>query len=251
MTENCNEAPKRKRRTKEEIEAAKADGTYKTRAKKAPKEAEDVLEESPKEETYKKPVPPAEQSVLLMACLHPRVAQSVNEAAKQHGVEVVILEDKVIYDYLDSRKEVANKNNLGNFLNDTTNRLQSERNAVTLWAILTGNAPIEQADETVFTRTQVCKMTKLTHSKADNALNSLQIFGMLEYTKGNYEFRLVFDKKRCHATIHTDVMAMAKILNNDIMRYKASIEADNDLTKEQKDEMYRELQKTIDATIEY
>ena len=44
---------------------------------------------------------------------------------------------------------------------------------------------------------------------------------------------------------------MCKALNNDILRYKASIEADTELTKEQKDEMYKELQRAVDETIEY
>lgn len=243
-----NETPKRKRRTKEEIEAAKAAGTYKPRTKKV-KELK-PNGQAPEEYAAKVPLKP-EQRVLIMSCLNPTVAQGVTEIAKQNGVEVVVLEDKVLYDYLDAKGEVASKENLGNFLFDTTNRLQSERNAVALWQILTGGAPIEQADGRAFSRTQVVKMTNLTHSKAQDALNSLQMFGLLEYVKGTHEFRFIFDKKRSQLTIRTEVLAMCKQLNLDIVRYKAAIESDDNLTKDEKRKLYEELQDSINSTIEF
>lgn len=250
--ENKNETPKRKRRTKAEIEAARAAGEVPAkRTRKKVEEAPKLEEQAPKEETYKKPVPPREQSVLIMSCLHPTVAQIATSAAKENGVEVVILEDKVIHDYLDAKGEVANKNNLSNFLSDTTNRIQSERNAKQVWLILAGATPIEKAKDVIFTRTQLCKATKLSHQKAADALNALQIFGFLEFTKGNYEFRLIFNKKEQRTVIQTDVLSMCKILNNDIMRYKASIDSDDSLTKQEKDELYNSLQDEINATIEF
>lgn len=248
-----NETPKRKRRTKEEIEAAKAAGTYKPRTRKK-------VEEAPKEETSKAPEEfqakptklPAEQSVLIMACLQPEVSKKAIEAAKEKGVEVVILEDRVIHDYLSVRdREGKEERSLGDFLNDTSNRLHAEDQCVKLWMILTHGQPIENAEQRVFTRTEVVKATNLTHNKADQVFQLLRAFGMLRFTKGTHEFVLNFSKKKCHDTIKTEVLAMCKALNNDILRYKASIEADTELTKEQKDEMYKELQRAVDETIEY
>ena len=247
-----NEAPKRKLRTKEEIEAAKANGTYKPRTKKVVTVTEKVTaEEQNEEKTYQKPTLPPEQSVLIMSCLNPTVAQVATEAARSAGVEVVVLEDRVIKDYLDAKKETANKENLGQFLEDTSNRLQAEKNLVTLWAILTGNAPIEQAADRIFTRTEITRKTKLSHRQAADVLMSLRIFGMIELIKGDYEFKFIFSKKRCHDTIKTEILAMCNAINNDILRFKKSIEADNDLTKDQKKEMYEELQRAVDETIEY
>lgn len=250
-----NETPKRKRRTKEEIEAAKAAGTYKPRGRKkveeAPKEATD--EQKAPEEFQAKPTKlPAEQSVLIMACLQPEVSRKVTDYAKEKGVEVVILEDRVIHDYLSVRdREDKEVRSLGDFLNDTSNRLHAEDQCVKLWMILTKGQPIENAEQRVFTRTEVVKATNLTHNKADQVFQLLRAFGMLRFTKGTHEFVLNFSKKKCHDTIKTEVLAMCKALNNDILRYKASIEADTELTKEQKDEMYKELQRAVDETIEY
>lgn len=250
-----NETPKRKRRTKEEIEAAKAAGTYKPRTRKK-------VEEAPKETTAEQKAPeefqakttklPAEQSVLIMACLQPEVSKKAIEAAKEKGVEVVILEDRVIHDYLSVRdREGKEERSLGDFLNDTSNRLHAEDQCVKLWMILTHGQPIENAEQRVFTRTEVVKATNLTHNKADQVFQLLRAFGMLRFTKGTHEFVLNFSKNKCHDTIKTEVLAMCKAMNNDILRYKASIEADTELTKEQKDELYKELQRAVDETIEY
>lgn len=246
-----NETPKRKRRTKEEIEAAKAAGTYKPRGKK--KVEKEVAEQKAPEEFQAKPTKlPAEQSVLIMACLQPEVSMKAIEAAKEKGVEVVILEDRVIHDYLSVRdREGKEERSLGDFLNDTSNRLHAEDQCVKLWMILTKGQPIENAEQRVFTRTEVVKATNLTHGKADQVFQLLRAFGMLRFTKGTHEFALNFSKKKCHDTIKTEVLAMCKAMNNDILRYKASIEADADLTKEQKDELYKELQRAVDETIEY
>lgn len=246
-----NETPKRKRRTKEEIEAAKAAGTYKPRGKK--KVEKEVAEQKAPEEFQAKPTKlPAEQSVLIMACLQPEVSMKAIEAAKEKGVEVVILEDRVIHDYLSVRdREGKEERSLGDFLNDTSNRLHAEDQCVKLWMILTKGQPIENAEQRVFTRTEVVKATNLTHGKADQVFQLLRAFGMLRFTKGTHEFVLNFSKKKCHDTIKTEVLAMCKAMNNDILRYKASIEADADLTKEQKDELYKELQRAVDETIEY
>lgn len=243
-----NEAPKRKRRTKEEIEAAKAAGTYKPRTRKKVEETA----KAPEEFQAKPTKLPAEQSVLIMACLQPEVSKKAIEAAKEKGVEVVILEDRVIHDYLSVRdREGKEERSLGDFLNDTSNRLHAEDQCVKLWMILTKGQPIENAEQRVFTRTEVVKATNLTHGKADQVFQLLRAFGMLRFTKGTHEFVLNFSKKKCHDTIKTEVLAMCKALNNDILRYKASIEADTELTKEQKDELYKDLQRAVDETIEY
>lgn len=257
MTEQ-NEAPKRKRRTKEEIEAAKANGTYKPRARKkaeAPTEETNKAKQEPKAPEEHTAVPTKkvapENKVLIMSCLNPTVAKAAMEAAKAEGVEVVILEDRVIHDYLEVRNRKEKQTDLGAFLNNTSNRLHAEDQAVKLWALLTGGKPIENAEERIFTRTEVVKKTSLTHGTADKLFQLFKAFGMIEFTKGSHEFKLHFNKMRCHQTIQTEILALCNVLNGDIVRFKASIDADEDLTKEKRDEMYKGLQESIDSTIEY
>lgn len=253
MTEQLNnEAPKRKRRTKAEMEAARAAGEAPAkRVKKDTGEAKKVDEQAPKApETHAvKPKLKPEQSVLIMACLEPQVAQKAMSAAKERGVEVVILEDKVIHDYLDMKTKKPES--LGEFLSNTSNRLQAEQNRTKLWMIITGGAPVEQASTRIITETEVVKKTTLSHGQAKAMFNLLRAFGLLRFTKGTHEFVLNFDKNDCHNTIETEVLSMAEVMNNDILRFKNSIESDTSLSEEQKKQKYDEFKNSVCESLRF
>lgn len=253
MTEQLNnEAPKRKRRTKAEMEAARAAGEAPAkRVKKDTGEAKKGDEQAPKApETHAvKPKLKPEQSVLIMACLEPQVAQKAMAAAKERGVEVVILEDKVIHDYLDMKTKKPES--LGEFLSNTSNRLQAEQNRTKLWMIITVGAPVEQASTRIITETEVVKKTTLSHGQAKSMFNLLRAFGLLRFTKGTHEFVLNFDKNDCHNTIETEVLSMAEVMNNDILRFKNSIESDTSLSEEQKKQKYDEFKNSVCESLRF
>lgn len=253
MTEQLNnEAPKRKRRTKAEMEAARAAGEAPAkRVKKDTGEAKKGDEQAPKApETHAvKPKLKPEQSVLIMACLEPQVAQKAMAAAKERGVEVVILEDKVIHDYLDMKTKKPES--LGEFLSNTSNRLQAEQNRTKLWMIITGGAPVEQASTRIITETEVVKKTTLSHGQAKAMFNLLRAFGLLRFTKGTHEFVLNFDKNDCHKTIETELLSMAEVMNNDILRFKNSIESDTSLSEEQKKQKYDEFKNSVCESLRF
>lgn len=253
MTEQLNnEAPKRKRRTKAEMEAARAAGEAPAkRVEKDTGEAKKGDEQAPKApETHAvKPKLKPEQSVLIMACLEPQVAQKAMAAAKERGVEVVILEDKVIHDYLDMKTKKPES--LGEFLSNTSNRLQAEQNRTKLWMIVTGGAPVEQASTRIITETEVVKKTTLSHGQAKAMFNLLRAFGLLRFTKGTHEFVLNFDKNDCHNTIETEVSSMSEVMNNDILRFKNSIESDTSLSEEQKKQRYDEFKNSVCESLRF
>lgn len=246
-----NEAPKRKRRTREEMEAARAAGLEPAkRVRKTSKKKEAEIEKSP-DEFVAKPKLTAEQKVMMMACLNPIVSSAAINAAKENGVEVVILEDRVIHDYLSTKGKKEEGISVADFLNNTSNRLHAEDQCVKLWMILTGGKPIEEVDDVVFTRTEVVKKTNLTHKKAEQVLQLLRAFGMLEYTKGIHEFKLHFNPKRQHQTIQTEIISMCQAMNNDILRFKASIESDKKMTEKEKSEIYEAFRNTIEESIKF
>ena len=253
MTEQLNnETPKRRRRTRAEMEAARAAGEAPAkRVKKDTGEAKKGDEQAPKApETHAvKPKLKPEQSVLIMACLEPQVVQKAMAAAKERGVEVVILEDKVIHDYLDMKTKKPES--LGEFLSNTSNRLQAEQNRTKLWMIVTGGAPVEQATTRIITETEVVKKTTLSHNQAKAMFNLLRAFGLLRFTKGTHEFVLNFDKNDCHNTIETEVLSMAEVMNNDILRFKNSIESDTSLSEEQKKQKYDEFKNSVCESLRF
>lgn len=245
------EAPKRKRRTREEMEAARAAGLEPAkRVRKTSKKKEAEIEKSP-DEFVAKPKLTAEQKVMMMACLNPIVSSAAINAAKENGVEVVILEDRVIHDYLSTKGKKEEGVSVADFLNNTSNRLHAEDQCVKLWMILTGGKPIEEVDDVVFTRTEVVRKTNLTHKKAEQVLQLLRAFGMLEYTKGVHEFKLHFNPKRQHQTIQTEIISMCQAINNDILRFKASIESDKKMTEKEKSEFYEAFRNTIEESIKF
>ena len=234
---------KRKPKAVEEIENSESSIPAKKVKKKKP--VEETVE------VVEKPALHPHQSVLLIACLNPVVAKASIDSAIENGVEVVILEDRVILDYLENKNSKGKVKSIGDFLNDTSNRLHAEEQCAKLWAILTGGRPIEDADEVVFTRTEVVKKTNLSHSNADKVFQLLRAFGMLEFVKGTHEFRLHFNKNLCHRTIQMEVSSVCSIMNNDILRFKASINSDTSLSDEQKAVMLEELRKSVYENIDF
>lgn len=178
------------------------------------------------------------QSVVLVGCLNPKMIKSINTEAKKQGVEVVMLSDKVVTDYLKVKgvdvpdpEEVT----LEAFLADASNRVTAEQQATKLWTVVMGNQGVEHAEEVTFTETQVCHATTLTHKTANELFNLLHAFGLLEWVNPKKrEFRLHFFKSYIHSAIQNDVVGLAKIVNNDILRFKKSIESDTNLTDEER-----------------
>lgn len=245
LENKIEETPKRKRRTKAEIEEAKKNGTYKPK-KKATKE--EVSSESENAVEQKKKDLKPEQSVLIMSCLNPSVAKAACDAAKKEGVHVVILEDKVIYDYLERSQKPQD---LSEFLSNTSNRLKAEDDARRLYAMLTNGGNIEESSGVVFTKTQIVKRTNLSHSKAESILELFRAFGLIRLVKGIQEFEFTFSNDMRRQSIKEEVLGMMKVMNTDIQRFRASIYNDDSLTSEQKHELYKEFQKSFDELLEF
>lgn len=124
---------------------------------------------------------------------------------------------------------------LKTFLENNENRKKAEEQAVRLWAILTGNEPIETSEDTEFTEMEVVKNTTLSHRRTLNLFQLLRAFGLFEWTDMKKRaFKLHLNNEtRCNV-IHTEIISMAKAINSDIARYKAAINADDTITEEDK-----------------
>lgn len=208
-------------------------------------------EEFIKAEKKVKPVP-EEQTVLIMSCLNPSLVSVITEEAKKQGVEIVILEDRVIQEYLQAKKEKSNgnKNSMSDFINNASNRVHAEEQCVKLYTILTGGKlGIEKSEGMIFTETEVVKKTNLSHSNAKKVFELLKAFGMLEYTRGNYEFKLHFSKSKMHQAILQEIFSVCGIVGNDVIRYESSINDDENLSKEEKGQLLRELKEYVNSII--
>lgn len=176
--------PKRKRRTKEEIDAAVAAGTYKRRPSQAKK------------------------------------------------------------------KKEKEDDSLKGFLDDKDNRLHAEGQCLKLWTILTQGEPIEDAKTRVFSSKEVVDKTNMSHKTAQQLFLLLRAFGLLKFVKGSHRFTLNFDADRRHKTIETEVLAMAELLNSDILRYRASIDADEESSAKEKEKLWNDLISKLNSILQ-
>lgn len=192
----------------------------------------------------------AEESVLIMSCLNSKVAKAAIKSAKENNVEVVILEDKVLHDYLKTKQSNVNSS-LGDFLNNTSNRLQAKDQAVKLWNILFPGNDYEKmtTDTLVFTRAEVTRKTSLSHKEAESVLSLLRAFNYIEFVKGNYEFVFTFDKEIQREIIGKGIKALMDAVATDLIRYKSIISDDDNLTEEQKKEKLKSFIKTLKDSI--
>lgn len=248
MVEEKNETSKRKRRTKAEIELANS--VNQTSTKITSQETKEVINVEKKD--VKNDKQSSERSILMLACLDPEVLKIVTDVAAERNFEVVELKDQIIYDYLSlkDRKE-EDDDSLRDFLNNTSNRLQAEEQSEKLWYILTKGKPIETSFGQVFTQSEIVKATNLNYNKTKQLLTLFQFFGIIQFTKGTYEFVFNFNKKNQVNYIKTEILSMYKEMNNNILRYKTLLESIPEFSNDLKKELYEELQRDIVSVIKY
>lgn len=195
------------------------------------------------------------QSVILVGCMNQKMIESVTASAKEQGVEVVMLSDKVVIDYLRVKGvEVPEVEavTLEAFLADVNNRIVAEQQATKLWAVMTESTEVEWAEEVEFNETQVVHRTTLSHKKAKELFNLLRAFGYLEWTDPKKRmFKLHFSASNIHNSIRKDILEMSKAINNDILRYKKSIEADSELSEQERNEKLTALQNDVQSSLSF
>ena len=178
------------------------------------------------------------QSVILVGCMNHRMIKSVTTAAKKQGVDVVMLDDKIVIDYLKVKGvdvPDAEAVTLEAFLADEGNRIVAQQQATKLWTVLMGDTAIENAENRTFSETEVVHSTNLSHKKANELFNLLRAFGLLEWVNlKKREFVLHFVPSFIYSAIRNDVMNMSKATSNEILRYKKAIESDKNITDEER-----------------
>ena len=184
-----------------------------------------------------KPLTPG-QAVVLVGCLNPKMIKSINTSAKKQGVEVVMLDDKIVIDYLKVKGvdvPDAEAVTLEAFLADEGNRIIAQQQATKLWTVLMGDTAIENAENRTFSETEVVHNTNLSHKKANELFNLLRAFGLLEWVNHKKrEFVLHFVPSFIYSAIRNDVINMSKATNNEILRYKKAIESDKNISDEER-----------------
>lgn len=212
------------------------------------------MEDKIVKEKVEAPLAPG-QSVVLVGCLNENMIKAINTAAKEQGVEVVMLSSQVVTDYLKVKGvdvPDAEAVTLEAFLADESNRITAEQQATKLWTVLVGNTDVENAENVTFTETEVVHRTNLSHKSANELFNLLRAFGLLEWVNPKKrEFTLHFVPTFIHSAIVNDVMNMSKATSNEILRYKKAIESDKNMTDEERNTKLAALKDSVLSSLNF
>lgn len=172
-----------------------------------------------------RPLSSAER-VFIYACTRDSVRGRVAEMAQEEGIErVVLLDDKVIIDYLEAHKEEGatalppsdGRERLSLFLSNESNRLKARENATRLAKIL---GDFKEEEHLVKT---LVKRTNLSYSQAKDMINVLSLFGYAEWTRGVSAFVLHLSEESVKENLESEVRNACLPLVNALMQWESWI----------------------------
>ncbi len=204
-----------------------------------------INEEIKTSEKSEEEVLPPEQKILMLSCLNPSVLSSIKKLANKNKMEIVYLDEKIIWDYIEANKTSTAGDSLQNFLSTVENRSKAKEHAVHLWQILTGGDDFSNAEKRIFKRTDITRNTNLSHSKANNLLQLLFAFGYVEYVNKDFEFKFIFDEALQRKTLQAGIQSVCNVVFSDFVKYKTLVEQSETLSSEQKQEEINNMKDKI------
>lgn len=188
----------------------------------------------------------AKEIEFVYATENDTLAEAIQKTAEQHCTgEIIRLDDKLIDTIKEARSKEKKAPTVSEFIADEDNKNEAEKKALYLWNMMTNNAPVENASERIFTKTEIVRRTTLTHKTLGELLELFRLFGFIEFVKGNYEFRFIFSQKTKQDNAYADIVEDIRLLNINIARYK------NLLSEDEFTEKWDKLRENITQLISF
>lgn len=188
--------------------------------------------------------------IIIYAATNEKVINAVESISKNLGIETVRLIDKLLTDYLNSHSKSEKQENktvtMEEFVNNPENRKAAEIKAFDLWNIMTHNAKTDLALTRIFTKSEIIKRTNLSNNKLGELLELFELFGLVSFTKRNYEFRFCFGRELQRAEAYADIVDACSVINIAIERYKSMYSEG-----EERDKIIKELQDDMKELIKF
>lgn len=176
------------------------------------------------------------KDLFVFATKDEELAKEVNNllSEKHSTIEIMRLDSRLLDDLRkdESKEEKPKTVTIDEFLSDKENKDRAEIKAMTLWNLLTHNADYSEALKRIFTKAEIVKRTNLTNKTLGELLELLNLFGYVEFTKENYEFRFVFGDEIRRAGLHADIIEAVSNLNANISRFKSVFKDEEEKRKE-------------------
>jgi hypothetical protein len=217
----------------------------------------------------------AEQKLVVISCKNDEFKTALCELANKMGIEIVEVSQNAVEDIVATRElqaknasekekqELEDKIKFRQYITSEVNRRNAEEHAAKLYAILTSvflgkkhdlNGKIEidsQHEEMEWKTSELVKASNLTHKTADELLSMLFLFGMIEYTKGKHMFKFRFMPRLIHQNIEQAICAQVALLNHDIQRFHASLNADKNLSIADRVNAKKAVEDMVNEKIEF
>lgn len=173
------------------------------------------------------------EDIIIAASTQQTVINELEDFARQRGKHLVLLNDKVITDYIKSTEQAEKQPpaTVESFLQNERNREEAETKAISLFNLITHNGDILNSKDRVFKKSDVTKKTNLTHKTLGELLTLFSLFGLIEWKRGDYEFSFVFSKEVRQASALADITNTTTMLNQNIVRYLSQF---SDVEKKEK-----------------
>lgn len=187
--------------------------------------------------------------IVILGCVNndvvAHIEKTVGEILGSEG-QIVRLDDKVVFDYIESSKEAKKNVTVEEFINNPDNRREAEEKALALWNMVTRNDDVAKAPFITFQKSVIVNATTLSHKELGELLELFKLFGLIEYMEGTtYKFRFLFGNRVRLATLSNDVSAAVNLLTDAIACFKSAINGDTTLTDDEKSQMNKELEDSI------
>lgn len=185
------------------------------------------------------------EDIIIAASMEQSVIDGLEDFARQRDKHLVLLDDKVITDYIKGteRAEKQHHQMVDSFLQSEKNREEAETKAIALFNLITHNGDILTSGDKVFKKSDVTKRTNLTHKTLGELLTLFSLFGLIEWKKGDYEFSFVFSKDVRQSSAVADITNTITMLNQNIVRYISQF------SDEEKKQKFSEIRGTIIESI--
>ena len=181
------------------------------------------------------------EDIIIAASTEQSVIDGLEDFARQRGKHLILLDDKVITDYIKGTQRAENQppQTVERFLQSNENREEAEMKAIALFNLITHNGDILTAGDRVFKKSDITKRTNLTHKTLGELLTLFSLFGLIEWKKGDYEFSFIFSKEVRQASALADITNTTTMLNQNIVRYLSQFSDEEKKTK------FNEIRETI------
>ena len=192
--------------------------------------------------------PQVEQKpILIVGTTEAKVRSDLKEYCTKNEIEALVMSDVEVANCIMKAKAADQKykdsvqfRSLKAFLESEDNRKNAYEQALKLFAIMTRNVDIEDADKYEFTNTECVRNTTLSHSQFKNIFEIWELFNLVQKI-GKNEFRFVFNKEQQRNAIDKQVKSLMRAMISDIQRYNNNVDNDETLTNEQKEKMKKDM----------